>query len=147
VKGMEGAVCTKQLICQQFLLCCVPATRMTKTIVSIARDQILLETRAALLRKSGQRVISLAGPDEFREYMVQASPVDLLVLGHSLSGSDREQIFGLLQETTHNAPVIELYATASPPKSSAQFLLAVHDQTFESDLLALVRQVLAAAPN
>jgi hypothetical protein len=120
---------------------------MPRTIVSIARDQILLETRGALLRKSGQLVVSLADPEEFREYMVKKNRVDLIVLGHSLTPSDRDQISGLLRELETTAPVIELYATATPPKSSAQFLLAVHDQTFEADLLELVRQVLSSTPN
>jgi hypothetical protein len=78
---------------------------------------------------------------------MENSSADLVVVGHSLSRDDRDQIYATLRSCAQQAPVIELYASASAPGSAAQFLLAVHDQTFEADLLALVRQVLSSTPN
>jgi len=123
-----------------------PISVITKTILSISRDQLLLETRAAILRKSGHQVISVSDPDEFLEAL-QQSQIDLIVLGHSLLPDDREEAFRFLSETGCSSPVIELYATTAPPKSPAHFQLAVHDRTFQTDLLALVQQVLADAVN
>ena len=115
---------------------------MPKTILSISRDQLLLETRGAILRKSGHRVISVRTIDEFAD-AVREERVALVVIGHTLPGHDREDVHRVLELEACRAPVIELYATAAPPKSAAQFQLAVHDGSFQSDLLQLVRHVLA----
>jgi DNA-binding NtrC family response regulator len=119
---------------------------MPKTIVSISRDQILLETRAAVLRKSGHRVLSATDLEEFAE-LLSEHDVDLVVIGHTLNTDERETAYRLIAEAGSKSPVIELYATAMPPKSAAHFQLAVHDHTFETDLLHLVRQVLTDAQN
>lgn len=119
---------------------------MPKTIVSISRDQLLLETRAAVLRKSGHHVISATDLEEFAELM-QGREVDLVVIGHTLNLEERETAYRLVDESGSRSPVIELYATAAPPKSPAHFQLAVHDRTFETDLLQLVRQVLTDNQN
>ncbi len=115
---------------------------MPKTILSISRDQLLLETRGAILRKSGHRVISVRSIDDFAD-AVREEKVALVVMGHTLPGHDRDDAFQVLKTEACAAPVIELYATAAPPKSSAQFQLAVHDRSFQSDLLSLVNQVLS----
>ncbi len=116
--------------------------REMKTILSISRDQLLLETRAAILRKSGHQVVSVKTLDDFAA-AVHDPGVDLVILGHTLPAHEREDVFSILREFSCDAPVIELYATATPPRSTAQFHLAVHDRTFQTDLLALVRQVLS----
>lgn len=115
---------------------------MAKTILSISRDQLLLETRGAILRKSGHRVVSVKSVDDFAD-AIREEEISLVVLGHTLPGHDREDAYHVLAAEKCTAPVIELYATAAPPKSTAQFQLAVHDRSFQSDLLALVKQVLA----
>jgi DNA-binding NtrC family response regulator len=120
--------------------------RMTKTILSISHDHILLETRGAILRKTGHRVISVSSLEDFVTSL-RESEIDLVILGHSVPAAEREQAYRLLQEHDCQCPVIELYATAAPPKSPAHFHLAVHDRTFQSDLLALVQQVLSSTPN
>ena len=119
---------------------------MLKTILSISRDQLLLETRGAILRKSGHRVLSVNNLEDFTE-AVRDEDVDLVIIGHTLPGHDRDDAYRALQESSCVAPVIELYATAVPPKSCAQFQLAVHDRSFQSDLLELVTRVLSDAVN
>ena len=106
----------------------------------------MLETRGAILRKSGHRVLSVSEIDDFVEVLRQ-NQVDLVILGHSLLSKDREEAYRWLKDLECPAPVIELYATAVPPRTSAQFHLAVHDRTFQHDLLALVQQVLSAKTN
>jgi DNA-binding NtrC family response regulator len=117
-----------------------------KTILSISHDQILLETRAAILRKSGHRVLSVSDVSEFLD-AVRENTIDLIVLGHTLSAEEREEVYSSLPEVDCQCPVIELYASPVPPKSPAHFHLAVHDRTFQSDLLLLVRQVLSSEAN
>ncbi|HEY3929709.1 MAG TPA: hypothetical protein VGL89_15165 [Candidatus Koribacter sp.] len=119
---------------------------MPRTILSMSRDHILLETRGAILRKSGHRVLSVSDIDDFVETL-RHNDVDLVILGHSLLSHDREDAYRWLNEVAGRAPVIELYATAVPPKTPAQFHLAVHDRTFQDDLLALVQQVLSSQTN
>ncbi len=119
---------------------------MPRTILSLSRDHILLETRGAILRKSGHRVLSVGSLGEFLESL-RDNQVDLVILGHSLPSHDRDEAFKGLQEVECGAPVIELYATSVPPKSQAQFQLAVHDRTFQADLLGLVTQVLSGKEN
>ena len=117
-----------------------------KTILSISRDQLLLETRAAILRKSGHQVISVKTLDDFAS-AIHDPGVDLIILGHTLPAHEREDAYSVLKELACEAPVIELYAGAGPPHSPAQFHLGVHDRSFQTDLLALVRQVLSDAVN
>lgn len=119
---------------------------MAKVILSISRDHILLETRGAILRKSGHRVISVGDLAALLEAL-QQNDVSLIVVGHTLSTHDRDETYRLLQENDVKSPVIELYATVAPPKSPAQFQLAVHERSFQSDLLQLVKQVLSEQPN
>ena len=119
---------------------------MPKTILSISRDQILLETRAAILRKSGHHVVSVSDIEQFAE-VLRDRDIDLVVIGHTLNMDDRDAAYRLLNELDCNSPVIELYATAVPPRSPAHFHLAVHDRTFQTDLLQLVRQVLTDEQN
>lgn len=119
---------------------------MPKTIVSLSRDQILLETRAAILRKSGHHVVSASDLDQFAE-LIRDRDVDLVVIGHTLNRDERDTAYRLLDEWGCESPVIELYATAAPPRSPAHFQLAVHDHTFQTDLLQLVRQVLTDTQN
>lgn len=119
---------------------------MPKTILSFSRDQILLETRAAILRKSGHNVLSVADLDQFLEALEQHD-VELVVLGHTVPSNEREDVYRMLNEVNCMCPVIELYATAVAPKSPAHFHLAIHDRTFQTDLLQLVRQVLAEDQN
>jgi DNA-binding NtrC family response regulator len=117
-----------------------------KTILSISHDQILLETRAAILRKSGHRVLSVSDVSELME-TARENEIDLIVLGHTLSAEEREEVYRKLPEVDCQCPVIELYASQVPPRSPAHFHVAVHDRTFQSDLLLLVRQVLASETN
>lgn len=119
---------------------------MPKTILSISYDQLLLETRAAILRKSGHKVISVSDLGAFKQALEEAD-IDLVVVGHTVSSQDRGQAYRLMGENECECPVIELYATATPPDSPAHFHLAVHDRTFQTDLVQLVRQVLADQPN
>ncbi len=119
---------------------------MPKTILSISRDQLLLETRAAILRKSGHEVISVSNLEEFLQAL-QEIGVDLVVVGHTVPGAQRDEVYRILEEVECLCPVIELYASAVPPKTAAHFQLAVHDRTFQTDLLQLVRQVLAEEQN
>jgi DNA-binding response OmpR family regulator len=119
---------------------------MPKTIVSVSHDQILLETRAAILRKSGHHVFSATDLDEFAE-LLRDREVDLVVIGHTLNMDERDAAYRLIDEWGCKSPVIELYAAAAPPASRAHFQLAVHDVTFQTDLLQLVRQVLTDAQN
>lgn len=119
---------------------------MLKIILSVSRDQLLLETRAAILRKSGHRVVSVNSIDDFAEAL-ESQSVDLIILGHTLPAHEREDAYRILAQSKSTAPVIELYSTALPSKSPAQFHLAIHDNTFQADLLALVQQVLSDAVN
>lgn len=117
---------------------------MPKTILSVSHDQILLETRGAILRKSGHRVVSVADVAEFAS-ILREREIDLVILGHTLDSGDRDEAYRILQELDAPPPVIELYATLMPPKTPAQFQLAVHDRTFPIDLLNLVQQVLSSS--
>lgn len=98
------------------------------------------------MRKSGHKVLSVSDIGQFVATL-RDNEIDLVILGHSLLTHDREDAFRALKESDSPAPVIELYATAVPPKSQAEFMLAVHDRTFQSDLLGLVSQVLSEAKN
>ncbi len=122
------------------------SSAMAKTILSISRDQLLLETRGAILRKSGHRVISVRSIEDFAD-AVREEEISLVVIGHTLPGQDRDDAYRIMDAEQCIAPVIELYATAVPPRSEAQFQLAVHDRSFQADLLALVGQVLSDEVN
>ena len=119
---------------------------MPKTILSISRDHILLETREAILRRSGHHVISVSELSDFAK-SIEEGDIDLVVLGHPLSSDDRDAAYRVLRELDCDCPVIELYATSVPPKSPAHFHLQVHDRTFQSDLLQLTRQILSGETN
>jgi len=83
---------------------------MQKTILSISRDQLLLETRGAILRKSGHRVVSVRSIEDFAA-AVQEEEIALVVICHTLTGHDREDAYRVLIAEQCLAPVIELYAT------------------------------------
>ncbi|HEY6971770.1 MAG TPA: hypothetical protein VJA94_21345 [Candidatus Angelobacter sp.] len=79
---------------------------MTKRILSVSYDDVLLVTRQMLLEKSGYAVTSALGFTKAVEYCQQSS-FDLFILGHSIPDVDKLHLIKTFRETCP-APILSL---------------------------------------
>jgi DNA-binding response OmpR family regulator len=76
------------------------------TILAVGQDEGLLSSRSAVLRKCNVEVIT-ARPSEAREILV-AQKFDLLVLCHTLSSDDMNDLVQLARQQTSDIQVLEV---------------------------------------
>ncbi len=69
-----------------------------KTILQIEFSPGLLEDRAAVLRRSGCRVMSVLGCDEAQAFDLVANDVGVVVIGHGAPREERQQLVSLFRE-------------------------------------------------
>lgn len=79
---------------------------MTKHILSVSYDDILLVTRQMILEKSGYEVTSALGFTKAVEYC-QQSGFGLFILGHSIPGNDKLHLINTFRKTCP-APILSL---------------------------------------
>ena len=86
-------------------------------ILSVSYDVTLLRTRQMLLERAGYSVISVSGLKEALE-KCRSEVCDLVILGHSIPRSDKEQIISALREHCP-APVLALLRPWEAPLQEA----------------------------
>ena len=88
-------------------------------ILSVSYDELLLETRATLLRHEGYDVVSARGFEESLECCKQGG-FDLFVLGHSIPQEDKLRLVQTFRRHCR-APVISLLRNCDAPVAGADF--------------------------
>ncbi len=86
---------------------------MPKRILSISYDESLLTTRHMILQEAGFRVTSVLG---FLDAIgaCEKEPFDLIIVGHSIPGSDKKALLEKLKETCPQSPVLGLRRVGQP---------------------------------
>jgi CheY-like chemotaxis protein len=79
------------------------------TILAVGQDAELLVTRAAVLRKCNAEVVA-ARPSEASK-MLQAQRFNLLVLCHTVSSDDRDELIQLAHQQASEIQVLEILST------------------------------------
>ena len=78
------------------------------TVLSVSRDHLLLKTREHVLRTAGYEVVS---SETFREAVAslqQSELPDLLLLGHTLSEDEKDELERQLRKISQTTPIVEL---------------------------------------
>ena len=75
-------------------------------ILSVSYDELLLQTRHALLEREGYEVVSALRFADSLEYC-KRNDFDLFILGHSIPPSDKQQLMGTFRHGSP-APIISL---------------------------------------
>ncbi len=105
-------------------------------ILSVSYDELLLQTREALLEREGYDVVSAQGFVESLE-RCQHGGFDLFILGHSIPHKDKQQLVESFKRNCP-APVISLLRNCEGHFDSAD----VHVQPDPKELLKAVAEVL-----
>ena len=106
------------------------------TILTISQDEMLLTTRAAVLRRTEAEVIA-AMANEAKK-ILKSRKVDLVVLCHSLSKEETLEIAALAHQQTIAVPVLKVVSNADPI-SEWRFIAA--DSTAPCEPKKLVQKV------
>ncbi len=87
-----------------------PATqRKTKPLIfQIAYDEVLMATRAALLKADGFTVISVLGNEAAKEALANGADYSLFILGHSASPDARKAMADWLKAKYPKVPILAL---------------------------------------
>jgi DNA-binding response OmpR family regulator len=107
-----------------------------RTILTISQDEMLLATRAAVLRKTNAEVIAATASEA--EKILKSRQFDLVVLCHSLSPEETLRIASLAHQQTIAVPVLSVVPNAEPV-SEWRFLES--DSTASCDPRMLVEKV------
>jgi CheY-like chemotaxis protein len=107
-----------------------------RAILTVSQDEMLLETRAAVLRKANAEVIA-ATASEARKNL-KSRQFDLVVLCHSLSVEETLELAALAHQQTIAVPVLTVVPNAVPV-SEWRFIAA--DSVTSSDPRGLIEKV------
>jgi DNA-binding response OmpR family regulator len=111
---------------------------MSKSILSVSNDAMLLTTRSMLLKGEGYCVVSALG---FEQAVAQckAGKFDLLLLGHTISYVDKRELIKIFHEHC-KAPVLVLSRPGYPTPAEAEYHSLSDSPEF---LMDKVRQILS----
>jgi hypothetical protein len=84
-------------------------------ILLAGTDDRLLETRAAVLKKTGAVVVSCTGDEVLK--VVESEMPDLLVLCHSLAVSEAESMADLVRRCCPKAKILLMFSVVGPDES------------------------------
>ncbi len=87
---------------------------MSKRILCISYDAILLKTRGLLLEREGFTVTSALGFTESLQACQNAAEFDLVILGHSIVHSDKVALLALVRKNC-TAPVLSIVRLSEEP--------------------------------
>jgi DNA-binding response OmpR family regulator len=93
---------------------------MSKLILSVSYEEPLLKTRHALLERHGYAVTSALG---FAQALAKCKDgaFDLLILGHSIPGADKEKVIKAFR-SKHASPILSLWRQNEPIMATAEYL-------------------------
>ena len=109
-----------------------------RTILTISKDEMLLATRAAVLRKTNAEVIAATAREAKK--ILKSRQFDLVVLCHSLSTEETLEIASLAHQQTIAVPVLTVVPNGDPV---SEWRLVVSDSTASCDPRMLVEKVAA----
>ncbi len=92
-----------------------------KTILQIEFSPGILEDRAAILRRSGCRVMSVLGCDEAQAFDPVAHSVGVVVIGHGALREERQQLVSLFRQKIPDITIVCLLRYADTPFQEADF--------------------------
>jgi len=116
--------------------------RMSKSILSVSNDAMLLTTRRMLLEGEGYCVVSALGLEQAAA-QCKTGNFDLLLLGHTIPNADQRKLINIFHEHCP-APVLVLRRPGdSAPPEAEYHSLADSPQ----NLIALVKQILSGPAN
>jgi len=97
-----------------------PRTSSGYRILSISYDPVLLRTRELLLREEGHLVTSAGDRAEAIE-RCSGHRFDLVVLGHSIPGDDKQALIRRMRELCET-PVLSMVTAGEPAPEDTDFL-------------------------
>lgn len=109
-----------------------------RKILIISYDPLLLESRRLLLEQAGFIVTSVLGFVEAVTACEQAGNFDLVVIGHSIPQSEKEEFLALIKKTS-SPPVLSIALSIDPPLEAAD--LYVDSQDGPQALLDAVKSI------
>ena len=83
-----------------------------RTILTISQDEMLLATRAAVLRQTKAEVVAATASEAKK--ILKSRQFDLVVLCHSLSIEETLEIASLAHQQTIAVPVLKVVSNADP---------------------------------
>ena len=92
------------------------ATDLTKTVITISRNEPLQMTRTALLRHAGYSVVALTSDAEVLNFIsLEGRPrINLILLCHSVPEASRVSLCKALKKGIPSAPILMLYNGYDP---------------------------------
>jgi DNA-binding response OmpR family regulator len=89
---------------------------LTKTVITISRNEPLQMTRTALLRNAGYSVVALTSDAEVMKYIASEGrpAINLILLCHSVPERSRVSLCKALKSGIPNAPILMLYNGYDP---------------------------------
>ena len=109
-----------------------------RTILTISQDEMLLATRAAVLRKTNAEVIAATVSEA--EKILKSRQFDLVVLCHSLSPEETLEIASFAHQQTIAVPVLTVVSNADP---FSEWRFIASDSTASCDPRMLIEKVAA----
>jgi DNA-binding response OmpR family regulator len=107
-----------------------------RTILTISQDELLLETRAAVLRQTKAEVVAATASEAKK--ILKSRQFDLVVLCHSLSVEETLEIASLAHQQTIAVPVLTVVPNADPV---SEWRFIAPDSTASCDPGLLVEKV------
>lgn len=84
--------------------------RRRKRILSLSKDQIVLQLRNAVMSMAGYRVSSPAQTEDAL-IMLAKERFALIVIGHTFSRKERRELIKRLRDANPNIPILSLYTS------------------------------------
>jgi DNA-binding NtrC family response regulator len=112
---------------------------VTKKILAVSYDESLLRTRKMILEREGFAVSAASGLEEATRACADATPFDLILLGHSIPRGEKEKMLAELKRHCR-APILSIRSHADPPVPGADYSVDSHDGP--EALISAVKQVL-----
>jgi DNA-binding response OmpR family regulator len=107
-----------------------------RTILTISQDEMLLSTRAAVLRKTNAEVVAATASEAKK--ILRSRRFDLVVLCHSLSTEETLEIAALAHRQTLAVRVLTVVPNADPV---SEWSILASDSTASCDPRMLVEKV------
>jgi CheY-like chemotaxis protein len=107
-----------------------------RTILAVSKDEVLLASRAAVLRKTNAEVIE-ANASEAKN-ILKAQQFNLVVLCHSLTPAETLEIASLAHQQTIAIPVLKVVSNAG---FASEWRFIAPDAVTSCDPKALVEKV------
>jgi CheY-like chemotaxis protein len=113
----------------------------SKSILLTSREPALLKTRAMLLAERGYQVAIALDHREVIE-LCKTHNFDLVVLGYTIPGKEKENILHTIREACGPVPALELYSGATPSTRSASHHFSMSPEDSAAKFVATIEKIL-----